>query len=599
MNKTRKKVISNNLYMLGLLWKACPGKITYSAGCTIIDAIIEVISLYVLRIVVNIAQKDGEFLYVVLLLVSLLVFIVVYNALKATVEVKVLPQMEYKNSMFMSLMLRRKMEKCDIECYESKEYYDKYTRAMLECKERADEVLNSILASINSIIKLVGSSILAFAIDPMVLLISILSISIGKIGKKKNDIEYNMKQSATLYERKKQYASRIFYLKEYAEEIRLTNIAKVIIDKYKDAVEKLKKLYRTQGKRIAKSEVTYNMVSSFGSYYLLLLYAAWKTLVVKSIQYGDCLVLVNAAQRIGESVQTLTSKILAFHSHSLHIGNLKEFMDREPTIYENDRDVVAENGSIEVKNLSFKYNNSNEKVLDNISFKIKQGEKVAIVGENGAGKTTLIKLLLRLYDPDEGIIKLNGKDIKKYRLSSYRNLFATVFQDFVHFPVTIKENILLKKYGVNDRIKVEIALHESGIFSMINELPDGMESVLDKEIDTNGVSFSKGQMQKLALARAYAKDCPILILDEPSSALDPISENEMFEALLKASEGKTVMFISHRLSFATKVDQIIVMEKGKIVEAGTHEELIKNNGQYANLFNVQAKKYEKEDETSE
>jgi ATP-binding cassette subfamily B protein len=222
----------------------------------------------------------------------------------------------------------------------------------------------------------------------------------------------------------------------------------------------------------------------------------------------------------------------------------------------------------------------------NINLEIKPYQKIALVGYNGAGKTTLTNLLLRLYDVTEGRITVDGENIKNWKVRAYHDNYAAVFQDFSLFGATLAENVAME--DCPDKEKVLMALKES---SFSKELPDGTESILLREFDDNGVSLSGGEAQKVAVARAFYKDCPFAILDEPSANLDPVSEYSLNEAMSRAAQDKTVIFISHRLSTTVMADVIYMLEKGEIVESGTHEELMAMNGKYAYMFNLQAEKY--------
>ncbi|MBQ4511201.1 MAG: ABC transporter ATP-binding protein, partial [Clostridia bacterium] len=225
------------------------------------------------------------------------------------------------------------------------------------------------------------------------------------------------------------------------------------------------------------------------------------------------------------------------------------------------------------------------------SMEIGKNEKIALVGHNGAGKSTLIKLLLRLYDPTEGKISLNGISLEDLKLKEYRDMFSVVFQDFKTISLPVAENVLMRPREEGDDEKIIQALKNSGAYERIMELPNGIDTMLTKEFDKDGAVLSVGQAQKVAIAHAFVKNAPFIILDEPSSALDPVAENEMYNNMMKAGEGKAMIFISHRLSSAVSADRIYMLEQGEIVESGTHAELMKLNGKYADMFRKQAKNY--------
>ena len=235
-----------------------------------------------------------------------------------------------------------------------------------------------------------------------------------------------------------------------------------------------------------------------------------------------------------------------------------------------------------------------------MSLTLKQGEHIALVGQNGSGKTTLVKLLLRLYDPTYGEVLLNGENIKDYSLSSYREDFSCVFQDFKVFALPVKDNVTLRREREGDRDLVISSLKESGGYDKVMTLEKGIDTTLTREFDDNGANLSIGEQQKISLARVFADDASCVILDEPSSALDPIAEHKMFENMMRAAKGRTVIFISHRLSSAVDADRIYLMEGGTITESGTHHELMQKKGKYLEMFKLQAQNYiGKEDDSDE
>ena len=241
--------------------------------------------------------------------------------------------------------------------------------------------------------------------------------------------------------------------------------------------------------------------------------------------------------------------------------------------------------------MSFCYNGAEENTLENINLNIKAGEKLAVVGLNGAGKTTLVKLLCGFYDPTEGEILLNGVDIREYNRVQYYNLFTAVFQDFNILPLSIAENISQLPDGEFNTDKIADCLELADLAGKINSLPNGAASLLEKYVNDDAVQFSGGEMQKLMLARALYKDSPVMILDEPTAALDPIAEDKLYNRYNELSAGKTSVYISHRLASTRFCDRIIFIDNKKIAEIGTHDELLKSGGKYADLFEIQSKYY--------
>ncbi len=279
-------------------------------------------------------------------------------------------------------------------------------------------------------------------------------------------------------------------------------------------------------------------------------------------------------------------------NNSMYIDEYFQYIESEAKIKANEGGAEPKRiaNEISLKNVSFSYNGEKE-VLRDISMNIRGGEKIAIVGKNGVGKSTLVKLLLQLYRPQSGEIEMDGKPAETYTLKAYRERFGVAFQNTQLYAVSIAENVLMKPYDETERERIMVALKNGRLYERVAEEEKGIESAVTKEFDADGVEFSGGQAQKLALARVFARDCGVVILDEPSAALDPISEAEMYESIIDLMKEKTVILISHRLSACRKVDRIYVIEDGKIAEQGTHAELLQRDGIYADMWHLQASGY--------
>lgn len=287
----------------------------------------------------------------------------------------------------------------------------------------------------------------------------------------------------------------------------------------------------------------------------------------------------------------LFENIMSIMKNGMFISNLRGFMAYQEKIPEDQDGVMPEGKfeTLEFDHVSFSY--KEEETIKDLSFTIKEGEIAALVGHNGAGKTTIIKLLLRLYDPVSGVIRLNGRDIREYNLHAYRELFAVTFQDFSIFGLTVMENVLMGRHGENDEQVAADALKKAGMYEKVMSLPNGMHTVMTKEFDADGAVFSGGESQKIAVARTFAKDSYIKIFDEPSSALDPIAEYELFQNIMKEGSDHTMFFISHRLSSVKKCDKVFMLEGGRLIEEGSHTELMARNGSYAKMYRRQAMNY--------
>lgn len=368
-------------------------------------------------------------------------------------------------------------------------------------------------------------------------------------------------------------------------------MAPLILGKIKEFSSKIieigSDLYSTKGKYTGVTNINLQLqiVIVYG-------YLCYKV-IYSGLSIGNFTMYAGAAA-------SFTATVSIFISEFVDIGNqcrnLQLYRDFEARVSVNDRtgETIGKikNYDIEFRNVYFKYPRSKDYTLKNISIKIHSGEKLSVVGRNGAGKTTFIKLLTRLYEPTEGEILLGGKNIKEYDYKEYVKLLSVVFQDFKLFAITIKENLTLSD---SERVKgkeiIEI-LEQSGFEEDLKKLPQGIETSVYKYFDKEGIEFSGGQSQKLAIARALYKDAPIVVLDEPTAALDPISEYEIYQEFHKLVGNKTAVYISHRLSSCRFCDKIAVFDNGTIVQYGSHDELISHKDkQYAKMYNAQAKYY--------
>ena len=321
----------------------------------------------------------------------------------------------------------------------------------------------------------------------------------------------------------------------------------------------------------------------------LIFVLVYKILIVKTVSVGDLSVSIAAVGKLNSMYGGLLEALSQFVQSGMFAEKLRAFLAAEQAITspENAAPLPALSGDIEFRDVSFRYAGG-PWVLRHVNMKIRAQTKAAIVGYNGAGKSTLVKLLMRLYDPTEGEILLNGRNIKEYDVEEYRHSFGTLFQDFQIYAATLGENV---KMGFADNREEEVikgALKKAGV-------PDNLGDIsipLLREYDNNGRLVSGGEAQKIAIARAFLKDPHTYILDEPSSALDPISEYNLNQTLFELSKDKTVIFISHRLTTTRMAEQIYMMEQGRVIEKGNHEELLAEGGRYAEMFKKQAEKYQ-------
>ena len=409
-------------------------------------------------------------------------------------------------------------------------------------------------------------------------------------NKKYTEKRLQMEKEQIRDNRKKDYYNGVFFDNNVQFEIKLNNIGDYFIGYYK---EMWQKLYRINKKEDVKHNFRNLLIMLINvSAEALVLAISVMDVVSKAIGIGDLQYNLSMVSRLRSQSQALMDNVTKFLNNNTRLIELQEFMDIAPQTEKSGTKLPSENPRIEFCNVSFRYPSSEQYVLKDCSFTIEPHEKIGLIGLNGAGKSTIVKLMFRFYDPEEGVIKLDGVDIKEYDVYAVRRVFGVLFQDYVTYCLPLREIIALSDFGERFNVdRLNKACDISGASEVIKDWEHGFDSVLGRYYADNGKDLSGGQWQLVGLARAYFKDSEYMILDEPSAALDPISEDRIFEQLYHLSEGKSSVTISHRLSNTTLADKILVIGDGHIIEQGSHAELLKQNGKYAHLFNLQASKY--------
>jgi ATP-binding cassette subfamily B protein len=424
----------------------------------------------------------------------------------------------------------------------------------------------------------------------VLLFISIIPGFINEV--KFSNSSYSLSRGWTSERRELDYLRFIGANDKTAKEIKLFNLSSYIADRFKN----LSWLYYNENRKLSIRRNLFGAFYSFIgnlSYYGAYIFIIFRT-VTGIITIGDLTFLSGSFNRLKSRLEAMFSRFTRISESALYLNDYYEFIDQKPPHRVGDIVPLPEKilKGFTFENVQFKYPDVESYVLKGINFTLKAGEKMAFVGENGAGKSTLIKLILRFYEPTSGRILLDGIDIKSFDKAKYQEMFGVIFQDFVRYELSLRENIAVGKISaISDDQKIMTASEMSLAKEVIDEVPDGLGQKLGKRF-VKGAELSGGQWQKIALARAYMKDAPVLILDEPTSALDARAEYEAFQRFIGLTEGKTAIIISHRFSTVRMADRIIVLKNGIITELGTHEELLQNDDTYKELFELQAAGYQ-------
>ena len=399
-----------------------------------------------------------------------------------------------------------------------------------------------------------------------------------------------------------QYTSQLYWIHESSKNMILAKDIRIfgMTDWLKNLYKKTLNLYNEFIKKGVKHEMLGNvveLVSEFLRNGIVYVYLIVYT-VNNGLSASEFLLYLNAVSGFSEWIYNFMNCFLGLQRQSYKVSIIRELLETpEPFLFEEGRSIEPEkNGKydIDLRNVTFRYPNSDKNVIENLNLHIKAGENLAIVGLNGAGKTTLVKLICGFYDPTDGEVLLNGEDIRKLNRRDYYKFFSAVFQDFSMLEATVAENISQMSPREIDMKRVQKCAEESGIDKKINQFPKGYDTPVGKKVYDDGILLSGGETQKLFLARALYKEAPIIVLDEPTAALDPLAENEVYEKYSEMTDGKTSVYISHRLASTRFCDRIIYLENGRICEEGTHDELIKKGGKYSDLFDVKSYYYKEE-----
>lgn len=489
--------------------------------------------------------------------------------------------------------LFEKAASLDLACYDDPKFYNDFVWAINEADTRTVAICEHMGKIINRLVSSTVILSILFTVDLWIVAAVCFSVGITVLLKiLRTKLQFKRDNEIKPFERKAEYVGRVHYLADYTKEIRMSNAEALLIRDFDFSVKSIIEVIKKYGKKmfIIGFARSFSLSALFDVAILILL--VYKMMVENSISLGDFAATLGAMWKLFWQINNLMDFFAHFKEHNLYAEKFRVFLDYKPAVCDKGGCVDCKQpmDTIELKNVSFSYPETEKKIINNLSMTVKAGQKIALVGYNGAGKSTLVKLLLRLYDTSQGEILLNGKNIKDLTLKSYRNKFGTVLQDFRLYAASIAENVLCDKYTDTDEKRVLSALSNSKFDDKLSDLSGGIHTVLTKEFDDEGINLSGGEAQKIAIARVFAKKCDIVILDEPSSALDPISEYELNQTLMSELD-KTVIIISHRLSTTRMADVIYMLDQGEIIEQGNHEELMKLNGKYAEMFKKQAEKY--------
>jgi ABC-type multidrug transport system fused ATPase/permease subunit len=582
--------VKNNIYMLSILSNYSKAYIVVYSITTFIDGIFPLIGLYLPKMLIDMISR-GERIENILFLVSAYTAVsLTYFIFTYTIKGKYLQPKSDMLFNHISLLLKTKVANLDMRYLEDPQYHDLLEKASKVSQGEGTNVIHNIFSLISSIITLISLSFIVFRINIWVMAIAIVVVIFNAVlNAKTKQVEVKIYNELAPNRRQIGYNIGILGDTKYYKEVRLFNLQTWIAKKAEDVI---RNMFIHLKKSIWKMH-KYALVGSICNVLqeaLLFVLLGIQTLK-KIITFGDFVLYINSISKYSEQLNKIIWSLIQINSSGQYIDYFRKFLGIENNIITDKGERLSKQTrySIEFSDVSFHYPGNDKLALNSISVAFKTGMKYAVVGPNGAGKTTLVKLLLRLYDPLHGKITINDKDITELNYADYQSNYGVVFQDYQAYAYTVADNIVLN--SAYDENKLKKVLKEVGLEKKIMGLKNGINTNLQKIFDAEGIEFSGGELQKLAIARCLYHDSNIVVLDEPSAALDPYAEKEIYENIMKLRSDSTLIFITHRLTSVKKADVILYMEDGKIVESGGHDELMKLDGKYHNLFITQAEEY--------
>ena len=578
------------------IWRVNKSLFLLSAFCRLIGAVLPVIILWVgkliideiiLQISLDIPDYTSLWTYVAVEFALIILSDLVSRAISLTDG---LLGDEY--SIATSITIIKKTNQINISLLEDSEFYDKLERARTQTTGRVG-LMSNVLGQAQSAISIATLVAGLIYFEPYLIILLVLSIIPSFINEVRfSQQQYSLARSWTSERRELDYLRFIGANDKTAKEIKLFGLTDFIVNRFKNLSEEYYQLNKSLAIKRSALGFLFNVLGSL-SYYGAYVFIIYRVLS-GAITLGELTFLSGSFNRLMRNLQDFFSKFTRISESALYLKDYFDFIDIS-IVSKVKEDIPLPKKitkGFEFKDVHFAYPNSENEILKGITFDLRAGEKLAFVGQNGAGKTTLIKLLLRFYEPTSGEILLDGININRFNIAKYQEYFGVIFQDFFRYEFTGKENIAIGNIDELDNLdKIENAAELSLANEVVSELKHGYNQQLGKRF-SNGQELSGGQWQKVALARAYMKSAEVMILDEPTSALDARAESEVFGRFIGLTEGKTSIIISHRFSTVRQADRILVLEHGKALEIGTHEELMKNQALYSELFTLQAEGYQ-------
>jgi ATP-binding cassette subfamily B protein len=594
--RDRLTALRNVPPVLKIVWESGPGVVTFGIVSRVFASLLPVALIGVTALIINIIKNGVTLRQPVPRHLWWLVATEFGLAIGSSILGRAI---DYSDSLLadkytrhVSIRVMKHAAELDLLAYEDPVFYDRLERARVQATDRLG-MIQSIGRLEQQMITALTMSVAIMAYSPWLMLLLIAGVVPAFLGESHFAfLGYAKNFRQTPIRRQLDYLRVLGGSKEAAKELKLFSLKDFLTQRFTKLSDKIYAEDVDLARRRLGAGALLSIVST-GAYYAAYVFVILRT-IAQTIDIGTFYFLVSAIQQASSNIQQVFSTLSSIADQALFLTDLLAFFQMEPTIRSKPNALPAPRPimrGFEFCNVSFRYPGASRLVLDGLNFHLHPGERIALVGQNGEGKTTIVKLLTRLYDPTEGQILLDGVDLREYNLEDLHREIGVIFQDFMRYEMTAGENIAVGQIEQIDNLpRLQDAADKSMADQVVAKLPAKYEQMLGRRFD-GGVDLSGGEWQKIALARAYLRDAQVLILDEPTAALDARSEFEVFHRFSELTAGKTALFISHRFSTVRMADRIVVLENGKISEDGTHETLASLGGRYAEMFEMQAASY--------
>ncbi len=591
--ESKLRIFANNAYAVKTVWQISKSRVLHTAIGSIIGYVEWIfMSIFFLRYVIGAIEDEApveNILFFIGICFVVFLLLAVYDSYSKAV---VYPYTDNKIYRALYRRLYAKARNVELRCFEDADFYNRYTMALDGSAQKMTASVNYFFSVVFGVIAAAAAFWSMFSIDKWSVLF-VISPIIGNFvfGALMNKIWGGRYVDTVKNNRIAEYVNRVMHLAEYAKEIRYSSIHELMMKRYNDAMDGNAKVADKYGRKAIAYTWAQNVTTFALVFEGIMIYAAYRTIVSQTMGLAELAIMFTAMSTSSWILIGLFNNFTEALKNGQFLEYFRTFMEYEEKIPEDQDGIIPEKiRSIEFKNVCFEYK-ENDPVINNLSFRI-EGDKVcALVGHNGAGKSTIIKLLFRLYDPTSGEILVNGINIKEYNLKAYRKQFSAAFQDYKVMAMSVKDNVLMGEKFDNPNETAERALRCAGVWDKVSSLSNGMNTIMTKEFDNDGAVLSGGEQQKIVVARAFAQQTSVKVFDEPSSALDPIAEYELYKGIMDESKGHITLFISHRLSSVKDADEVFMLENGAVIEQGTHRQLMDMGGKYCEMFTKQAQNY--------